>query len=329
MSAEPAWSLGPPKSHPLDELADLYTAYVQAICGRPIEDMDKLAERLSVPGLTLSEDARACYADGRLVGWVHVTALPPYTQLELWGVVHPQHVGRGIGTQLVQWAQQRASEIAAHAAAGKQVVLRAKLMGADQRALPLFKSFGFRVVRHYQEMIIRLVGPPSAPAFPVGISVRTYRPSDDLEAICWANRQAFRDHWDYVEQPFEQSLGRFRAMVRSPQFRPENWFIAYEGNEIVGMALCRDAVPEDPNMAWVDSLCVRRHWRRRGIGLALLQYAFRAFYLRGNTSVALGVDTQSLTGATRLYEKAGMEPYKVFHVVETIVRPGANPETAS
>jgi mycothiol synthase len=321
--------LEPPKPEPLEELVALYDAYAQAVCGRPLEDADDLAERLSAPAFDLAKDARACYADGHLTGWVQVTGPAPYTELHLWGAVHPQHIGQGIGTQLVRWAQQRAGEIATRAPAGKSVVLRSELVGADPRAVPLFEGLGFSIVRHYQELILRLVGPPPAPAVPVGIRIRTYRLGDDLRAICWANRQAFRDHWGYVETPFEESLERFQAMVHAPRFRPEDWFIAYDGDEVVGMALCRDSMPEDPNMAWVDSLSVRRHWRRRGIGLALLRYAIQAFYMRGKTSVALGVDTQSLTGATRLYEKAGMEPYQVFHVVETVVRAGASPETTS
>ena len=47
-------------------------------------------------------------------------------------------------------------------------------------------------------------------------------------------------------------------------------------------------------------------WRRRGVGLALLRHTFREFHLRGDTHVGLGVDAENPTGATRLYERAGM-----------------------
>jgi mycothiol synthase len=52
---------------------------------------------------------------------------------------------------------------------------------------------------------------------------------------------------------------------------------------------------------------VRRPWRRRGIAEALLLQSFHLFYERGFQQVGLGVDSASLTGATRLYEKAGMQ----------------------
>ena len=43
-----------------------------------------------------------------------------------------------------------------------------------------------------------------------------------------------------------------------------------------------------------------------GIGLALLQTAFEEFRRRGRVRAGLGVDAQNPTGATRLYERAGM-----------------------
>jgi ribosomal protein S18 acetylase RimI-like enzyme len=57
---------------------------------------------------------------------------------------------------------------------------------------------------------------------------------------------------------------------------------------------------------WIGTLGVRPAWRRRGLGLALLYESFRRFAERGETLAALGVDSENPTGATRLYERAGM-----------------------
>jgi GNAT superfamily N-acetyltransferase len=48
-------------------------------------------------------------------------------------------------------------------------------------------------------------------------------------------------------------------------------------------------------------------WRRRGIALALLRTAFAEFHRRGIPRAELGVDAENPTGATRLYERAGMD----------------------
>ena len=61
---------------------------------------------------------------------------------------------------------------------------------------------------------------------------------------------------------------------------------------------------------------------RVGLGLALLQHAFGAYYSRGLRRVGLGVDTQNLSGATRLYQKAGMHVHREHVTYEIELRPG-------
>jgi ribosomal protein S18 acetylase RimI-like enzyme len=56
----------------------------------------------------------------------------------------------------------------------------------------------------------------------------------------------------------------------------------------------------------VGALGVRRRWRGRGYGRALLLHTFREFRRRGMTRATLGVDAANPTGATRLYESVGM-----------------------
>ena len=74
-------------------------------------------------------------------------------------------------------------------------------------------------------------------------------------------------------------------------------------------------------------LGVRRPWRRRGIALALLHHAFGELYRRGKHRVVLGVDSQSLTGALRLYERAGMHVQLQYDNYELELRPGTDLST--
>ncbi len=80
---------------------------------------------------------------------------------------------------------------------------------------------------------------------------------------------------------------------------------------------------------WVSPLSVRSPWRRRGIGLALLHQTFSEFYRRGTPKVALYVDSQNLSGATRLYERAGMHVVQLHHQYEKELRPGTELRTQS
>ena len=75
---------------------------------------------------------------------------------------------------------------------------------------------------------------------------------------------------------------------------------------------------------WIDTLGVRRPWRRQGLAEALLYHSFAELRRRGRTRVELGVDASSLTGATRLYEKAGMRAIREFTSFEKELRAGVN-----
>ena len=73
-------------------------------------------------------------------------------------------------------------------------------------------------------------------------------------------------------------------------------------------------------VGYVGLLGVRRPWRRKGLGEALLLRSFQAFRERGWTRGTLGVDASSPTGATRLYERAGMRVYRTTVFLERPVR---------
>jgi ribosomal protein S18 acetylase RimI-like enzyme len=121
------------------------------------------------------------------------------------------------------------------------------------------------------------------------------------------------DHWDHAPAPFEEWQ---RAILQRADFDPALWFVATHGDEIAGVALCFDSVE---NSGWLRSLAVRSRWRRRGLGLALLRHAFGVFHARGRRLVGLAVDSQSPTGATRLYERAGMHVTEQYDTCEKIV----------
>jgi hypothetical protein len=56
--------------------------------------------------------------------------------------------------------------------------------------------------------------------------------------------------------------------------------------------------------------------------MALLQQAFGALYRQDQRAVGLGANAQSLTGATRLYERAGMRVWREWLELEKELRPG-------
>jgi GNAT superfamily N-acetyltransferase len=194
---------------------------------------------------------------------------------------------------------------------------------ADAEAKKLFEDCGFKHIRSSYQMRINMQEPPPAPVWSEGITLRTGAPGmEDLRIIYEAVRESFRDHFGHVEEPFETGLERFRHFMMSDGNDPAMWFLAMEGDQIAGVSLCRPESYEDAEMGWVNILGVRRPWRKRGLGLALLRHSFNEFYKRGKRKVGLGVDAENLTGALRLYEKAGMSVHLVFDTYEKMIRSG-------
>jgi mycothiol synthase len=186
----------------------------------------------------------------------------------------------------------------------------------------LFDDMGYLPIRSSYTMLIEMDAPVPEPEFPAGILVRTYRPETDAEAVYRAQTDSFRDHFGFVEEPFEEGLEHFRHFWEQPGFDPTLLFLAMDGDEVAGISLCPPHAIEDSELGWVGTLGVRRPWRKRGIGLALLRYSFNEFYRRGKRKVGLGVDAQNLTGALRLYENAGMHVQQAFDLYEKELRPG-------
>jgi ribosomal protein S18 acetylase RimI-like enzyme len=159
---------------------------------------------------------------------------------------------------------------------------------------------------------------PDAPDWPAGFAVRTAAVGDDLRPFYDAAEDAMADHWGHVATPYEEWVER----VTGSTFDPSLWFLATAGEEPVGVALCRAA----DDMGWVGTLAVRRSWRRRGLGLALLRHVFGEFARRGLRRARLGVDAESPTGATRLYERAGMRVVQEHATYSKELRAGKEPD---
>jgi mycothiol synthase len=182
------------------------------------------------------------------------------------------------------------------------VCLRGYVSAADHEVAGELSRRGYRVVRHAFRMRRELDGAVEEAALPQGVELRPYRPEDE-ERVYEATMDSFADHWDFARSSLEDWR---RRQVERPGADTTLWHLAYEGEELAGICLCRRYSTEQPTLGWVDTLGVRPAWRRRGLGRALLLHAFREFERRGYDAVGLGVDGENTTGAVRLYERAGM-----------------------
>jgi len=276
------------------------------------------------PGFDPARDIRLVFSpEGIMVGYIEVwtTAKPPVHPW-IWGRVHPEFGGLGIGTWLLQWAEERACSVLDELPSELRFAPRVGIHRPAKDSKKLFENMGFEQIRSSYQMRIDMEDVPPAPLWTDGITLKTADPEKDMRVVYEADKESFRDHFGYVEQPFEEGFARFKHFMTGESFDPSLWFLAMNGNKIAGICICRPKSYDDPDVGYVNILGVRRAWRKRGIGLALLQHSFGEFYQRGKRKVGLGVDAENLTGALRLYEKAGMHIHLAFDLYEKTIRSG-------
>jgi mycothiol synthase len=217
--------------------------------------------------------------------------------------VRPSAWGRGTADALLDEAEAVADGARIHCVV-------AELDDEGRRTL---ERRGYRLIRHSFLMQVDFAEPPTPPEWPPGFAVRTYSGEEDVRAVYECHQESFADHWEHRPVPFE--VWRTFAVDR-PGFDASLWWLAEADGELAGICLGQRHTSGDPTFGWVEVLAVRKPWRGRGLGLALVQQAFAELAARGATRVGLGVDAENTTGAVRLYERAGMRPVRRLDIYE-------------
>ncbi|HJS20505.1 MAG TPA: GNAT family N-acetyltransferase [Anaerolineales bacterium] len=283
---------------------------------------EELKHEWETPGFTMERDAFLVESEeGRVVGFEEFSNTHKHAVLGMDGYVHPDFKGRGIGTSLLRAVEKRALEELSLAEPDVRVSLRSTIDNRDPDSHDLHRNEGYQPLRYHWRMEITLDGPPAEPDLPEGIELRPFIKGQHDIAVWQAQNESFRDHWGSHDVTFEEWR---RSRFDDPQFDPSLWKIAWDGAEVAGVSLNRYRM----GIGWIRTLGVRRPWRKRGLGEALLQHSFAEFYRRGTRTIGLGVDAQNPTGATRLYQKAGMFAASEYVTYEKELRAGRDIEEA-
>jgi len=303
-----------------DDLADLINQVNVAEVGFPWTSADEIRDDLTAPGRDPENDVLLVDDDARTVGYLTMS-VDPESPFEWHHVayVRPAAWGHGLNTWLLQVGEARAGAALGAAPASGAASLRVSRWSTNQAAGRLFEGLAYTRVRTFHEMRIELADPPAAPVVPDGIVIRPFIRDLDARRAHTTLAEAFEDHWGQAFPPFDHWTHRF-VDGEGSGFDPGLWFVALDGEEIVGAICCRERTPRSPDAASVEVLGVRRLWRGKGIGRALLLTAFVAVHARGGEAVELDVDSANQSGATRLYEDVGMRELHSFEVWEKSLR---------
>ena len=220
------------------------------------------------------------------------------------GFLHPDYRHMGIGTAMWEFGENRINEIAASHPREIPKYFQAEPFQTEKDLIALLESRGYKPARSETHMVRDLSEPfPEAP-MPEGLDVRQVR-TEDLRAIFIASNEAFRDHWGSRDESEEE----YKAQMENPDFRPELWKVAWEGDQVA--SVIHNYIDQDENAeyqrkrGYTEGICTRRPWRKKGVARSLLVQSMQMFKAMGMTETALSVDSENISGATRLYEGVG------------------------
>jgi mycothiol synthase len=290
-STPPEFAVRPPRLEDAEAVAQVTSALDSSFGIEDTEQPDDIRDEWR--DLDLTRDAWVWERDGKIVAYAAVFARGEDKRLIVDGYVDPEYAGRGLGAAIAETTERRARERGVPQ-------LENGVLGNDRGAADLLRSRGYRDVRHFYRMRIELGEPPPQPRWPEGFEVSVFDPAEARE-FHDALEDGFADEWGHTEEPFEAFSKR---RLEEERFDPTLWATVRADGEIAAVLIAD--WKRHGEAGWIGSVAVRKPWRRRGLGEALLLRSFGQFYERGERVVQLGVDAENATGATRLYERVGM-----------------------
>jgi RimJ/RimL family protein N-acetyltransferase len=281
-------------------VAALLAAIDVAEYGTPETDEADIADLWSRPRFDVTRDAWVLEdADGSIAGYVDVWDGEPGIDFSVDSYVRPG---------LPRDCERQLNDVAAARARAKQTgpaVLHTVRSGTDQEGMEYLLADGWEPVRIYYRMTIELGEQRPEAAWPPGVRPEPFRLGAHDEVMHVTVGEAFSEHFRHPGE----SVDEWRQRMMQSEFDPRFWFLAREGDGVVA-GLCGY---NQKDRGWVRELGVAADQRGRGIGMAMLRHAFGLFHDAGQRRVGLGVDAENVSGASRLYERAGMRVERQYH----------------
>ncbi len=322
-------SIRSPKKTETKKAEMLFNKYYKNVTGESPTKAEVIAKYWESPNFKLENDARVIVNEkDEWLGYAVSSSEIPYIQNWINIRVDPEYPDSDINEILLDWAENRTLLNIPKAPDDAQILTIETVYDSQKEKIQMLKNNGFSEGRYFWRMGIDLDDTLIEPNFPEGITISTIAEKNNLKEVIECDRSAFKDHWGYVEMPFDEEVKDWEHWIKSdPFYDPKTWFIAYSGDNIVGLSLCMNGTANDKNTAYIDTVCVTKEFRKKGIAAALLRYSFIELKKAGRTKANLHVDAASLTGATKLYEGVGMKTNQFSTEMEKVIREGKSYRT--
>jgi ribosomal protein S18 acetylase RimI-like enzyme len=257
-----------------------------------------------------ARDVAIVELDGRIVGYVRTGVHQQTGGPRVYEVVpflDPGVASDPVLSIMLSAMEEHARDLAAADPGGEKVL---QTFGGDRAPdrEQIVIAAGYEPIRHEYSMVRpHLDDLPDAP-LPEGLEIREVRP-EHMRAIWDAANEAFKDAWGFSE-PTDTDYQRY--LTDPVESDTTLWRVAWDGDEVAGQVRSYINPMENERFGrlrgYTESISVRRPWRRRGLARALIAASFPLLRARGMTEAALGVDTENVSGALRVYEGCGFVP---------------------
>ncbi|HSK51851.1 MAG TPA: GNAT family N-acetyltransferase [Clostridia bacterium] len=262
------------------------------------------------PDIDLARDLLLAEIDGQIVGHAfrNASVRDGYAVHYLFGRVHPEWRRRGLGRAMLHWNERRAREVVAAKPqfGGPDAQFGMWATDTEEGAIRLLESEGYTIRRYAFTMINRHLDRATIVPLPEGLEIRPVTP-DQHRAIFDADDEAFKDHFEH-RAATEQD---FTTLFAHPDLDTSLWQVAWDGDQVAGSVQTWIWKSENEALGlrrgWLESVSVRRPWRRRGVAKALISASLVQLRERGMEEAMLGVDAENPTGALGVYESVGFE----------------------
>lgn len=221
--------------------------------------------------------------------------------------VHPLVRDHDLDPRIIAWAEARMQEAAGESSLPATLCLRTR--NDASKRISLLELHGYVPQRYFLTMVRPLRIPFPEWSLPLGFVARSLT-KDDAQPWVELFNQSFIDHYNHHPLAVENYLYEFE----DPDYLPDLNRVAIAPDGTFA-AFCYSHVRNTRNRrseGWIDVLGTRRGFRNKGLGRAILVDGLRHLKIMGVESAKLLVDTESPTGAARLYESAGFKPHHTY-----------------
>lgn len=229
--------------------------------------------------------------------WTEVTGTRVYLHL---GYLLPEWRGKGIGSAMLSWAQQRIHELAAQEQPQGPTTFATNVSSTEREADALIQHAKYMAVRRLSDMMLEpLVELPTL-TLPAGVMLRPIKP-EHYRAIYHVWKSAFANMLTTTMESEEDYQEFVEDNMAGPSFDPSLCHVAWSDDAVVGFVLARI----HKGVGMISEVAVHPRWQRRGIARSLMIFALNALCGHRMKQVRLFTNADKEQGARKLYESFG------------------------